>query len=79
MTYTPGFGDEATWPACIGHPLDPRTPDDDSDDTTAELIAEVRCFIVAAELAAMHGDMDKGREALIDARLSIENLIGDNA
>lgn len=23
--YMPGFGDEATWGACTGHPLDPRT------------------------------------------------------
>jgi len=79
MTYTPGPGDAETWPPFSGHPHDPRTPEDDSDDTTAELIAEVRCFIVAAELAAMNGDMDKAREALIEAKLSIENLIGEEA
>jgi hypothetical protein len=79
MSYTPGPGDAETWPPFSGHPHDPRTPEDDSDDTTAELIAEVRCFIVAAELAAMNGDMDKAREALIEAKLSIENLIGEEA
>lgn len=25
----PGFGDAATWPACIGDPMDPRTEADD--------------------------------------------------
>lgn len=23
----PGYGDPATWPACTGHPNDPRTPE----------------------------------------------------
>ena len=79
MSYTRGPGDEATWPAFAGHPHDPRTPEDDSDDTTAELIAEVRCFLVVAELAAKRGEMVKAREALIEAKLSIENLIGEEA
>lgn len=75
MSYTRGPGDEATWPAFSGHPHDPRTPDDDSDDTTAESIADVRCFLVAAELAAMRGELDKAREALLEAKLSIEELL----
>lgn len=79
MTYTPGPGDAATWPPFSGHPLDPRVPDDDDDDTTAELIAEARGFLVAAEMAAKRGEMDKAREALIEAKLSIENLIGEEA
>ena len=79
MSYTPGPGDAETWPPFSGHPHDPRTPDDDSDDTTAELIAEVRCFLVVAELAAKRGEMVKAREALIEAKLSIENLIGEEA
>ena len=62
-------------PAFSGHPHDPRTPDDDSDDTTAESIADVRCFLVAAELAAMRGELDKAREALLEAKLSIEELL----
>jgi hypothetical protein len=28
-TYTPGFGDIATWPGLAGHQHDPRTPDAD--------------------------------------------------
>ena len=35
--YTPGPGDESTWSPCLGHGLDPRTPDagDDTDRATA--------------------------------------------
>lgn len=69
----PGPGD--LMPSYAGHPHDPRTPDEDGDDATADLIAEVRRFIVAAEIAAMHGDMDKAREALIEARMSIEEML----
>ncbi len=34
----PGFGDAATWPACIGDPMDPRTEADDllSEDDALE-------------------------------------------
>ena len=74
VTYTPGPGDMLGQYA--GHPNDPRTPDGD-DDTTAESIADVRCFLVDAELAAKRGEMDKAREALIEARLSIEQLVGE--
>lgn len=42
MSSLPGYGDEATWPPCVGHPNDPRTepakwdcrdgmPDEDHD------------------------------------------------
>lgn len=32
MQTTYGPGDKATWGPCMGHPLDPRTDDDGSDD-----------------------------------------------
>ena len=73
MSYTQSPGDILGQYA--GHPHDPRTPDDDSDDTTAESIADVRCFLVAAELAAKRGELDKAREALLEAKLSIEELL----
>ena len=79
MSYAPGFGDSQTWPPFTGHPHDPRTPEDDSDDTTAESIADVRCFLVVAELAAKRGEMDKAREALLEAKLSIEELLREEA
>ncbi len=75
MSYTPSR-DTNHW---IFHPHDPNAPEDNGDDTTAESIADVRCFLVVAELAAKHGDMDKAREALRDAKLSIEELIGGEA
>lgn len=75
MSYTPGPGDAETWPPFAGHPHDPRTPEDDSDDTTAEAINMVRCFLVVAELAAKRGEMVKAREAWLEAKLSIEELL----
>lgn len=75
MTYTHGPGDAETWPPFAGHPHDPRTPEDDSDDTTAESIADVKAFLVAAELAAKRGEMVKAREAWLEAKLSIEELL----
>ncbi len=77
MSYTQGPGDSETWPMFAGHPHDPRAPEDDSDDTTAELIADVRCFLVAAELAAKRGELDKARDALLEVKLSIEEMIGE--
>ncbi len=77
MSYTPGPGDILGQYA--GHPHDPRTQEDDSDDTTVESIAEVRCFLVAAELAAKRGEIGKAREALREARFSIDELLGAEA
>ena len=74
MSYTPCPGDILF--LYTGHPHDPRTPEADSDDTTAESIADVRAFVVAAELAAKRGEMDKARDALIEAKMSIEQMIG---
>jgi len=73
MTYTPGPGDILGQYA--GHPNDPRAPEDDSDDTTAKSIADARCFLVVAELAAKRGEIGKAREALRKAMLSIEELL----
>ena len=70
-----GFGDSATWPAYAGHPLDPRAPIDD-DDPTIDVISDVRGFLAIAEVAASKGDLAKARQALIEARLSLEELVG---
>ena len=77
VTYTPGPGDVLF--LFTSHPHDPRTPEDDSDDTTAESIADVKAFLVAAELAAKRGEMDKAREALREAKFSIDELLGADA
>jgi hypothetical protein len=34
----PGFGDQASWPACIGHALDPRTDPDEEALTEDEAL-----------------------------------------
>jgi hypothetical protein len=32
----PGYGDEETWPPCVGHPNDPRSEDEDEDETESD-------------------------------------------
>ena len=71
-----GMGDSATWPPFAGHPLDPRAPMDDDEDPTLDVISDVRSFLATAEVAASKGDLAKARQALIEARLSLEELVG---
>jgi hypothetical protein len=71
-----GPGDAATWPPFMGHPLDPRAPMDDDEDPTLDVISDVRSFLATAEVAASKGDLAKARQALIEARLSLEELVG---
>ena len=70
-----GPGDAATWPPFAGHPHDPRATIDD-DDPTLDVISDVRSFLATAEVAASKGDLAKARQALIEARLSLEELVG---
>ncbi len=63
-------------PPPAGHPHDPRTPECDEDDATADVIDDVRQFLVMAEIAASKGDLAKARQSLIEARLSLEELVG---
>lgn len=62
-------------PPPAGHPHDPRTLED-GDDPTVDVINDVRQFLAMAEIAALNGDMGKAKRALIEARLSLEDLIG---
>ena len=71
-----GMGDSATWPPFAGHPHDPRATIDDDDDPTLDVISDVRSFLATAEVAASKGDLAKARQALIEARLSLEELVG---
>lgn len=61
-----------------GHPHDPRTPDGDGDDDdpTVDVIHEVRQFLGMAEVAASKGEWNRVKQALVEARLSLENLVG---
>ena len=70
-----GPGDAATWPPFMGHPHDPRAPMDD-DDPTLDVISDVRSFLAIAHVAAKKGDLAKARQALIEARLLLEELVG---
>lgn len=76
VSYTPGPGDAETWPPFAGHPHDPRTPDGDDDDTTAESIAVVRDLLIAAEEFAKRGLMIAARLALVEAKNNLEELVG---
>lgn len=71
-----GMGDSATWPPFAGHPHDPRTPMEDDEDPTLDVISDVRSFLAIAHVAAKKGDLAKARQALIEARLSLEELVG---
>ena len=51
----PGPGDPETWPACTGHPMDPRSEPREWDDlTTDEKIEELVEQYEARELARMY-------------------------
>jgi len=63
-------------PPCDGHPHDPRAPECYDDDATADVIDDVRQFLVMAEIAAANGDLAKARQSLIEAKLSLEELVG---
>jgi hypothetical protein len=49
---------------------------DDDEDPTLDVISDVRSFLATAEVAASKGDLAKARQALIEARLSLEELVG---
>lgn len=71
--YIPGPGDLLG--PYTGHPHDPRTPDDE-DDATVDVINDVRHCLNKAEDAATSGDWSKARQALVEARQSLEELVG---
>lgn len=79
MSYTPGPGDAETWPPFSGHPHDPRTPEDDSDDTTAEAINMVRALVVSAAASEVWGDRTMAEKKMVAARDMINELIGKKA
>lgn len=68
-----GPGDQQTWPPCMGHPNDPRTPEA-TDDTTLDAIEDVREWLRMAETAAIIGDMGKAKQALVEAMMTLEAL-----
>lgn len=73
-----GMGDSATWPPFAGHPHDPRTPMEDDEDPTLDVISDVRSFLAIGEVAAKKGDLGKARYALAEACKSIREFIGED-
>ena len=75
MSYTPGPGDILG--QYTGHPHDPRTPEDDSDDTTAEAINMVRALVVSAAASEVFGDRTMAEKKMVAARDMINELLGE--
>ena len=66
----PGFGDEATWPACCGTSGDPRIAGHEPRDEVEEsqdLIAEIREQLDRAEAAVFRRDWPTYRLAMLKA------------
>ena len=74
MSYTPGPGDILGQYA--GHPHDPRTPDGDDDDTTAEAIDMVHTLVCSAAASESLGDRAKAKQKMIAIRDMINELFG---
>lgn len=64
---------------CFNHPHDPRTPEADGDEADAieDAIKDAREWLQMAETAAYRGDWPAARQRLIEARLTLESLVGD--
>ncbi len=79
VSYTPGPGDPETWPPFAGHHHDPRSPENDSDDTTADAIDMVRALVVSAAASEVCGDRTMAEKKMIAARDMINELLGKKA
>ena len=76
MTYTPGPGDILGQYA--GHPHDPRTPEDDSDDTTEEALVDVSEYIADALNAYRMNDRAEYDRVLREAAKAINTMLGES-
>jgi hypothetical protein len=73
--YTPGFGDEATWPACTGHPNDPRT--EPMEDYEIEAIAETKAAEIIGGIATYCNVYHDPRERMIAEMAALRNAVRD--
>lgn len=73
MSYVPGPGD--LLPPFAGYPHDPRTPEHDGDDATAEVINDVRYWLNLAHVAALNADLPKARKHLEEAKAALDELL----
>ena len=75
MSYTPGPGDMLGQYA--GHPHDPRSPEDDSDDTTEEALVAVAEYIADALSAYRMNDRNEYDRVLREAAKAINTMLGE--
>ena len=75
VTYTPGPGDILG--QYSGHPHDPRTPDDGSDDTTEEAIVDVFGYIADALGAYRKNNRNEYDRVLREAAKAINTMLGE--
>ena len=66
----PGFGDQATWGACCGHPHDPRTPEYDDDEEIGMSFTQT-----IYDLRQVTVKLEKCEELLDDVAEFCEDLI----
>ena len=72
-----GPGDSETWPPFVGHPHDPRSPEDDSDDTTEEALVDVAEYIADALGAYRKKDRNEYDRVLREAVKAINTMLGE--
>ena len=70
-----GPGDAATWPPCMNHAHDPRTPASD-DDAALESIDYAIDWLQMAKIAMINGSATKAKQLIDDARETLEELAG---
>ena len=70
-----GPGDSATWPPCMNHPNDPRTPASD-DDAALESIDYAIDWLQMAKIAMINGSATKAKQLIDDARETLAELAG---
>ena len=71
----PRFGDEATWPGCAGHPMDPRTPEEPEEIQDArDVCDEIRSSIRIAERGLTRGDIRQFKAAMEAARTCLASM-----
>ena len=58
-----------------GHQHDQRTEIDD-DDPTVEMIDDAMRFLASAKVCHAKGSMDRARQAIDEARMTLQELLG---
>ena len=72
---TRGMGDEATWPGCAGHPMDPRTPEEPEEIQDArDVCDEIRSSLRTAERGLTRGDIRQFKAAMEAARTCLASM-----